>query len=114
MYGEISLRGTTVRSREYTVAIVPPSASRMEVRWLSGGVFRLAGRASKLSTDPLAASPSAPTAGNAMPASTAPARTLTPRNLAACCVGDRPPPERFFGMEAAYVLIRRTRVYALA
>jgi len=86
----------------------------MVVRWLSGGVFRAAGSSSKLSTDPFAARPSAPTAGSAMPARTAPARTLTPRNLAACCVEDRPPPERFFGMGAAYVLIRRTSVYALA
>ena len=78
-----------------------PSASRIVVRWLSGGVFRLAGSSSKLSTDPLAASPSAPTAGSAMPASTAPASTLTPRNFAACCVADRPPPERFFGMGEA-------------
>src|SRR3954464_12840537 len=114
MYGEMLLRSTTVRSREYTVAMVPPSLSRIVVRWLSGGVFRFVGSSSKLSPDPLAASPSAPAAGSAMPAITAPARTLTPRNLAACCVGDRPPPERFFGIGAAYVLIRRTRVQALA
>jgi hypothetical protein len=83
------------------VAIWPPSLSRIVVRWLSCGLLRLAGRSSKLWTEPLAASPSAPAAGSAMPAITAPASTLTPRNLAACCVGEVPPPERFFGMEAA-------------
>lgn len=114
MYGEMFFSGTTVRSREYTVAIIPPLLSRIVVRWLSGGVFRLAGISSNPSTVPLVARPSAPAAGSAMPASTTPESAATPRNLAACWVVERPPPERFFGMGAAYVLIRRTHVYALA
>ncbi len=112
--GDIFFSGTTVRSRKYTVAILPPSESRMVVRWLSGGVFRFAGISSKLSTDPFAARPSVPKAGRAMPASTPPARTLIPRNFAACWTGERPPPERLFGMRAAYVLVCRTEVNALA